>query len=143
MTYGKPIKRRRFLSLAAASGVVAATAVVSPSATAQSRRGGRFRMAIASGSDTDLMNPAKGSDNFSNFLSFGQLRECLVDVGSDSVPRPALAESWDASSDARRWQFKLRRGVEFHNGKSLTAGDVAFSLELHLGKSSESIANSQ
>ena len=41
---------------------------------------------------------------------------------------PGLAESWRAL-DARTWEFKLRRGVRFHDGTELTAHDVAFSLE--------------
>lgn len=41
---------------------------------------------------------------------------------------PGLAESWRAL-DATTWEFKLRRGVKFHDGAELTAHDVAFSLE--------------
>jgi peptide/nickel transport system substrate-binding protein len=41
---------------------------------------------------------------------------------------PGLAESWRAL-DATTWEFKLRRGVRFHDGTELTAHDVAFSLE--------------
>ncbi|MYM18562.1 hypothetical protein GSY69_00850 [Brevibacterium sp. 5221] len=35
---------------------------------------------------------------------------------------------WHESKDKRSWTFKLRRGVEFHSGKKLTADDVVFSL---------------
>ena len=42
--------------------------------------------------------------------------------------RPGLAESWRAI-DELTWEFKLRRGVEFHNGMELTAQDVKFSIE--------------
>ena len=41
---------------------------------------------------------------------------------------PGLAESWRAL-DATTWEFKLRRGVRFHDGTELTAHDVAYSLE--------------
>ena len=41
---------------------------------------------------------------------------------------PGLAVSWQAL-DATTWEFKLRRGVKFHDGSELTAHDVAFSLE--------------
>ncbi len=41
---------------------------------------------------------------------------------------PGLAESWRAV-DATTWEFKLRRGVKFHDGSELTAEDVVFSLE--------------
>jgi peptide/nickel transport system substrate-binding protein len=41
---------------------------------------------------------------------------------------PQLAESWRLIDDTQ-WQFKLRRGVRFHNGHSLTAADVKFTLD--------------
>jgi peptide/nickel transport system substrate-binding protein len=41
---------------------------------------------------------------------------------------PALASRWRVSADPRVWRFELRRGVTFHDGSPLTAGDVVFSL---------------
>ena len=41
---------------------------------------------------------------------------------------PQLAESWRALNDTT-WEFKLRRGVKFHNGDDFTAEDVKFTLE--------------
>ena len=41
---------------------------------------------------------------------------------------PALAESWIVSDDARRWTFNLRPNVKFHNGQSVDAEAVVFSL---------------
>jgi len=41
---------------------------------------------------------------------------------------PQLAESWKALNDTT-WEFKLRRGVRFHNGDDFTAEDVKFTLE--------------
>ncbi len=40
---------------------------------------------------------------------------------------PSLAESWTVSPDARVYDFKLRKGVKFHNGDTMTAEDVIFS----------------
>jgi peptide/nickel transport system substrate-binding protein len=42
--------------------------------------------------------------------------------------KPGLAESWRAVDDLT-WEFKLRRGVKFHDGSEFTAADVAFSIE--------------
>jgi len=40
----------------------------------------------------------------------------------------ALAESWEIDEDRRTYRFRLREGVTFPSGNSLTAEDVAFSL---------------
>ena len=41
---------------------------------------------------------------------------------------PRLAESWKAL-DSTTWEFKLRKGVKFHDGTDFTAEDVKFSIE--------------
>ena len=55
-------------------------------------------------------------------------RDFLADgSGTAAVLVPGLAESWERV-DERTMDFKLREGVEFHNGDELTSDDVAFSL---------------
>ncbi len=54
--------------------------------------------------------------------------ESLVKVDPDGQLQPALAESWRAV-DPTTWEFRLRRGVRFHNGQEMTADDVIFSLD--------------
>jgi len=45
----------------------------------------------------------------------------------------SLAESWTESRDGMTYEFKLRRGLTFHNGDPLTAEDVRFSFERYQG----------
>ncbi|MBI2526906.1 MAG: ABC transporter substrate-binding protein, partial [Candidatus Rokubacteria bacterium] len=47
----------------------------------------------------------------------------------DLQPVGDLATSWQALEGAKVWEFKLRRGVKWHDGKPLTAADVKFTLE--------------
>src|SRR5512134_974459 len=42
--------------------------------------------------------------------------------------KPGLAESWRPVDDLT-WEFKLRKGVKFHDGSDFTAEDVAFSID--------------
>ena len=54
--------------------------------------------------------------------------EALTHVDENARLIPGLAESWRAV-DPTTWEFKLRKGVRFHDGAELTAEDVAFSIE--------------
>ncbi|HKA45454.1 MAG TPA: ABC transporter substrate-binding protein [Burkholderiales bacterium] len=54
--------------------------------------------------------------------------ESLTDVDEKTRLIPGLAVSWRAL-DATTWEFKLRRGVKFHDGSDFTAEDVLFSLD--------------
>jgi peptide/nickel transport system substrate-binding protein len=54
--------------------------------------------------------------------------ETLVTKDARSRLKPALAESWRAVDDLT-WEFKLRKGVKFHDGGDFTAQDVVFSID--------------
>jgi len=54
--------------------------------------------------------------------------ETLVAKDPRGRLKPALAESWRAV-DELTWEFKLRRGVKFHDGTEFTADDVAATLD--------------
>jgi peptide/nickel transport system substrate-binding protein len=54
--------------------------------------------------------------------------ESLTRLDADARVVPGLAESWRLI-DETTWEFKLRKGVRFHDGGELTAEDVAWSLD--------------
>jgi peptide/nickel transport system substrate-binding protein len=52
----------------------------------------------------------------------------LVERDGNARPHPSLAESYRAVTDTM-WEFKLRQGVTWHDGKPFTADDVVFSFD--------------
>lgn len=57
-----------------------------------------------------------------------QMFDGLTRRANDGAIVPALAESWEAV-DETTWNFRIRDGVQFHNGEPLTAETVKFSIE--------------
>ncbi|MCC4592623.1 ABC transporter substrate-binding protein, partial [Xanthomonas campestris pv. cannae] len=93
------------------------------------RRGGRLRVASATASIADTLDPAKQS-NQTDYVRGCMLYNGLTALDGRLDPQPALAERFD-SDDARTWVFKLRRGVVFHDGRPLRPQDVVYSLLRH------------
>jgi len=135
------ISRRHFMEGALALGVsVAAAETMMGQALAAPSRGGTYLQALTGGASSDVLDPAKILDSYMINVSMGQLRNNLTEIGPDNQLRPELAESWEASSNAATWTFELHKGVEFHNGKSLTADDVVASFQHHMGEDTDSAA---
>ena len=42
---------------------------------------------------------------------------------------PCLATSWEVTNGGKTYTFKLRPNVKFHNGQTMTADDVKYSIE--------------
>ena len=55
--------------------------------------------------------------------------DTLFGTDEKGVIRPQMVESWTESPDHRLWTFKLRKGLEFHDGKPVTPEDVIASLQ--------------
>ena len=133
------ISRREFLSATAALGLAAtAPGLLMPGqANAAANKGGHFRLGIGGGSTTDSLDPATTTNTWSQNVN-NNIYGYLTKIDPESQATPDLAESYDASPDAKTWTVKIRSGVEFHNGKSLTPEDVIASYNHHLGEDSKS-----
>ena len=60
--------------------------------------------------------------------SLKHIFDTLTWSGDGLEVEPRLAESWKPL-DATTWEFKLRKGVKFHDGSDFTAEDVKASIE--------------
>jgi peptide/nickel transport system substrate-binding protein len=120
---------RRNVLRALAAGSLLVTGAIHAKAPQQPRRGGRITIATQSSSTADTLDPAKAG------LSTDYVRAHLFYSGLTSLnealaPRMELAERLD-TDDAITWTATLRKGVIFHDGKTLTADDVVYSLNRH------------
>jgi ABC-type transport system substrate-binding protein/ABC-type dipeptide/oligopeptide/nickel transport system permease subunit len=90
------------------------------------QRGGWLR--VATSVNVRTLDPALAYDEAAIAIQ-GLLFGRLVSWNDRGEIAPDLAESLEASSDAKTYTFTLRHGVHFHDGGELTAEDVKRSLE--------------
>ncbi len=133
------MNRRGLLKTTGAAALTfAAGSLAGTMAQAGPQKGGHLRAAIPGGHTGDSFDPITFSDLFMSVLGSGAVYSRLTEVDAGGNVTGGLAESWEASPDARVWTFNLRKGVEFHNGKPFTAEDVIASVNHHRGEDSKS-----
>lgn len=88
---------------------------------------GNKLLIVAQGADARTLDPQKAIDT-PTVRVYNQIYDGLVKKDNDMNIVPGLAESWN-KVDERRTIFNLRKGVKFHNGETLTAKDVKFTLD--------------
>ena len=118
------LNRREFLAATAAAGAMAAG--IPSAARAMPKRGGTLRYATR----TD----GRGLDPHRNFVYYvsnpmALTTMGLVDLGKDMSLQPGVAESWESSKDLKKWTFHLRKGAEYHNGRTIDAESVVWNLQ--------------
>lgn len=123
----------------ASAGTTATTAAASGTATTAAAAGGTPRM--GGSLTTAIPNDPPNFDvhlgiNISRYYFQSLVYSGLVrpKMGPGTNPTvaevmPDLAESWEISSDAKTYTFKLRKGVKWHDGTDFTSADVKYSIE--------------
>lgn len=137
------ISRRDFIQQAIAVGATAAAAgtMFDTAHAATPKKGGHYVNTLTGGGTTDVLDPAQTLDSYMINVSFGQLRNNLTEIAPDGNLIGELAESYEADDGGKTWRFKLRSGVEFHNGKTMDANDVVASFNHHRGEGNKSAAS--
>jgi peptide/nickel transport system substrate-binding protein len=139
VTAGK-MSRREFIGKATALGVstVMAGTLFAEAARAQTaKRGGKIKLGVSGGESSNSLDPALVASE----VPLNVLRhwgDTLVQVSPTGEVTPRLAESVESSADAKTWRFKIRKGVEFHNGKTMTPDDVLKTIQRHSDEKSTS-----
>lgn len=78
----------------------------------------------------DTLNP--GTAVLSEaYTIFALVYDTIYEYQLDGTYKLDVAESADVSDDGLTWTFKIRDGIKFHDGESMTAEDVAFSVNLY------------
>ena len=98
-----------------------------PSDDQPSGNGGKDSIVIATMSETPSLSPTDHNataGSYMNLLTYSTLFNSDVEMN----PQPLLVESYENISDTV-WEFKLRQGVKYHNGETMTVEDVKASLD--------------
>lgn len=134
------ISRREFFGRTIALGgtaVMAETLLSSVVLAAGPKRGGTLTIGMGGGETTDSLDPALALSQVP-YLYLSTMGNFLTTMSDENELLPSLAESWESSPDARVWTFRIRGGVEFHNGRTMTPQDVLLTLQRHRDEKSQS-----
>ncbi len=102
--------------------------LLNPGGFAEAAPQGVLKQAIHWGISADWLDPASTGYTGAAQLAMYLFHDALLKPMPGGTYTPCLAESYAISPDARVYEFKLRRGVKFHNGDTLTAEDVVYSI---------------
>ena len=125
-----PIKTGRLLRISAAALALTGGAVTA----AQSD------LTVALQLEPPHLDPTSAAAGAIDSVLYSNVFEGLTRFASDGSIIPGLAKSWEISEDGTSYTFHLNAGVTFHDGSSMDAQDVKFSLDRARGEDS---ANAQ
>ncbi|HLF68934.1 MAG TPA: ABC transporter substrate-binding protein [Gaiellaceae bacterium] len=145
---GGELDRQEFLRRATVFGLGAGTiglllryvgeadlALGAPAAAAQ-KRGGTLRVGVTAFASS--LEPYRLREAGTLALA-GIPGEYLTFSNNRLQVRPWLATSWRPNARLTVWTFQLRRGVKFHNGRTMTADDVVASFRQYLSEETSEI----
>ncbi|MDY1045817.1 ABC transporter substrate-binding protein [Pseudomonas coleopterorum] len=134
--------RRSFIKGTGAAAMTAAMASAWPlrgfaQDSLEPKKGGHLVVGLDNASTTDRLDPAFWFESWM-YVTGSQLFNALVEVDDTGAIVPSLAESWSSADGGRKWVLNIRKGVQFHDGRSLSAKDVVWSLNHHRDEKSSS-----
>src|SRR5262245_40770353 len=127
--HGHAVIRPILIALAVAACVAAAVRA----APAQSAPAGEVTIAWHVTIAPTWFDPSTAPPQITPFGMLYAIHDALVRPLPGQKMAPSLAESWTESPDGLVYEFKLRKGLKFHNGDPLTTDDVKWSFERYQG----------
>jgi len=138
---GEALGRRQFLRGIAATGAIAgaggllaacggsgSSSPASDTATAKPKYGGNLSVGLAGGSSSDTLDPHQGL-TYVDTGRFEALYQPLVKLDKQAQNEFVLAESITPHNGSlSEWVIRIRPGVTFHSGKTLTSEDVIYTI---------------
>jgi peptide/nickel transport system substrate-binding protein len=112
------LRRRQIL----ATMVMAAGLALAPAALAQTT------LKVALHSDLKIIDPIWTTALISTHHGF-MIYDTLFALDRDLAIRPQMVDTWSVSDDKLTWTFKLRDGLQWHDGQPVTAEDCVASLK--------------
>jgi peptide/nickel transport system substrate-binding protein len=136
---GRRVDRRTFLRTAVIGGATVAAGgllgvgggaltSLAEAGAATPRTGGDLKVGLTGGSSSDTLNPCFGGISAIGTARAQQLYQPLVQLSNGAQVQYVLAEAITPKGSTSNWTISLRRGVEFHSGKSFGADDVIYTL---------------
>lgn len=95
-------------------------------ASGTAKAGATMRIARPAASAAETLDPAS---SLSAYEYLGAIYNRVVRLDREGTTVPDLATDWSANADATVWDFRLRSGVRFHDGRDLTSRDVRYTFE--------------
>ncbi|MDP2738175.1 MAG: ABC transporter substrate-binding protein [Pseudorhodobacter sp.] len=102
-----------------------AMALVAGLSAAQAQTG----ITVAMQLEPPNLDPTGGAAGAIDSVVYSNVFEGLMRFASDGAVIPGLAASWAISEDGKTYTFTLHDGVKFHDGTTMDAEDVKFSLD--------------
>ena len=121
---------RRSLAVSLSAAAVLLLAAARPGSTQPT---GELTVAFHVTIAPSWFDPSTAPPQITPFGVLYAIHDALVRPLPGQKLGPSLAESWSESPDGRMYEFKVRRGLKFHNGDPVTTEDVKFSFERYKG----------
>jgi peptide/nickel transport system substrate-binding protein len=120
------MRRTVYRFLAAISSLAILMAATVTTAATRPHYGGTLRVMMQSApAALELPENATPADYWDMARTLSLIGDTLVTLDAQAKPQPALAVAWQCDPTTRQCEFKLRRGVKFHDGSAASPAAIA------------------